>query len=730
MPTKNEAMQRPANLGEVITPATPFAQNVPPIIPREQPGLGPASLGPAPSVWTSDYDRVRQWARPGTAQGRFPVLPTKNNPQLNASSSGVAARKVRPIAAQSSANAAAIVALRAASVFEGTWSSTTSYVAGNSVLYTNAGVTAFYVAIGSSTNKIPSSSPTFWQVTGSSSTYVNLGAYNGATTYFPGNQVTYNPSGGGSQYWICISQTTGNAPSQASSFWELVGTSAANLNGLDGVTPTGAGGLNLVFNGDFSIATVPTGVQSATASAIRVQDLQNGGGIEPSCNGWTRNFESGGNGEGVIYQITTPASAGLVGPYSLILQDRTGSTGDLFAAVCDAFSVQQNTPYTFAANVNPGYGGLGGIPTHAAWYFRVLWYKVGATDFSRSSSDLISFADIVSASTASGPQSPSGTVTSPAAAGFCRIAFYHFYDLVTPPTSGWNLAVSNVRCVAPIDPSNLGQILAKGSTPSSLSSGFTFTSTPTSVNISWTSLQIFRADGSVTSVANGNQTITGLSASSSFRMYPFFDDLASSPTFGTLQFVNVSGGTGSPALCYAAGSNLTSQAQNLQSRIPLSSSTGITVTTPASGSSGGSGGGSSNCLHESMLCETQRGILPISDVQVGDKVLGEHDQWQEVTFKIVKPCEVFICITLTDGSSITASTTHPFTLADRSMKRSADLALSDFLITRNGGVGVIKSISVVQTRARKVSLTVEPSHIFYASSDAPPRIASHNWLPS
>jgi hypothetical protein len=189
-----------------------------------------------------------------------------------------------------------------ASVFEGTWNSATSYVDGNSVLHTNAGVTAFYVAIAPSTNKIPSSNPTFWQVTGSSSTYVFLGAYNPATTYFSGNQVTYNPSGGGSIYWICISQTTGNAPSQASSFWELVGTSAANLSGLDGVSPTPTA-LNLVYNGDFSIATVPTGIQSATASAIRVQDNSNGGGIQPSANGWTRNFEVAGvgSGEGVIY---------------------------------------------------------------------------------------------------------------------------------------------------------------------------------------------------------------------------------------------------------------------------------------------------------------------------------------------------------------------------------------------------------------------------------------------
>jgi hypothetical protein len=181
------------------------------------------------------------------------------------------------------------------STFLGVWNATTAYVPGNSVLYTNAGKTAFYVAIQSSTNKIPSSNAGFWQVTGSSSTDVFLGPWSATTTYFPGNQVTYNPSGGGSLYWICIFQSTGNAPTQASTFWQLVGTSAANLSGLDGVTLTPTA-LNLVYNGDFSIATAPTGLQSVTASAIRVQDLQNGGGIQSSCNGWTLNFETGGNG--------------------------------------------------------------------------------------------------------------------------------------------------------------------------------------------------------------------------------------------------------------------------------------------------------------------------------------------------------------------------------------------------------------------------------------------------
>jgi hypothetical protein len=274
-----------------------------------------------------------------------------------------------------------------------------------------------------------------------------------------------------------------------------------------------------------------------------------------------------------------------VGPYSLILQDRTSSTGDLFAAVCDAFSVRQNTPYTFSANVNPGYGGGGGIPTHAAWYFRVLWYTVGATDFTRSSASLISFADIVATSTASGPQTPSGILTSPTNAGFCRIAFYHFYDLVTVPTTAWNLAVSNVRCFAPTDPSDTGQVLPKGSTPYSITNGFTYTATTTSITISWSGLVVYRSDGTTTSITNGSQTITSLSPTTSYYFYPFVNDLAGGTTVSW-----VAGGVGTPAYAQVNTAITLVQSQNLQSRIALSAG-GMVCTTPTSGSSGGSGGG-------------------------------------------------------------------------------------------------------------------------------------------
>lgn len=98
MPSLKDALIKPENVGDPIPPA-PAAPAVPPIVPRETAGLATGSMGPAPSVWTTDYDRVRQWCRPGTSQHRFPPLPTKANPQINASTRTIVTAAINNIPA-------------------------------------------------------------------------------------------------------------------------------------------------------------------------------------------------------------------------------------------------------------------------------------------------------------------------------------------------------------------------------------------------------------------------------------------------------------------------------------------------------------------------------------------------------------------------------------------------------------------------------------------------------
>jgi len=243
MPTKNEAMQRPANLGEVIQPATPFAQNVPPIIPREQPGLGPASLGPAPAIWTTDYDKVRQWHRPGTSQGRFPALPTKSNPQINSSSSSVATKKIAPVAAQTATNTTGIAANSAAIVtlqqtnFQGVWSSGSVYQINASVDYLG---TLYYSLIANNLNHIPASSPADWKSLGSDAGF--RGTWSAAATYKTSEQVTATDG----NYYIALSGNTNVNPVGNPATWQLVGP--ANLGSLvDGPSRFAATGSTLTY---------------------------------------------------------------------------------------------------------------------------------------------------------------------------------------------------------------------------------------------------------------------------------------------------------------------------------------------------------------------------------------------------------------------------------------------------------------------------------------------------
>jgi hypothetical protein len=272
MPLKDKTI-RPSNIGEQIPPATPTAQNLPPIVPRESPGLANGALGPAPPDWTTTFDSVRQWVRPGTSQSRFPQLPVKSKPANNALASSAASQKVAPVQAQTNANTTAIAALQQ-TTFQGAWLATTSYSAGAQVDFagkiyssllsgnlnnepdisptdwvqiggtanyvgvwsSSTGYTtgqtvsdgsSLYIALQNSTNQDPTSTTGYWQLLSGSSTF--YGAYSGSQAYPVGAEVSYNGS-----FWIAISATTGNTPAPGSSYWENVGTAAILLTAYSG----------------------------------------------------------------------------------------------------------------------------------------------------------------------------------------------------------------------------------------------------------------------------------------------------------------------------------------------------------------------------------------------------------------------------------------------------------------------------------------------------------------
>jgi hypothetical protein len=118
--------------------------------------------------------------------------------------------------------------------------------------------------------------------------------------------------------------------------------------------------------------------------------------------------------------------------------------------------------------------------------------------------------------------------------------------------------------------------------------GFKYTSSTSTITWYWdgtngsTIITIYRADGTSFTVS-GSQAVTGLSPSTTYYFYPYYD-LASS----TLKWVT--GGSGSPAIAQAAPSPALAQAQGLNGQVPVST-TAMAASTTASGSGGGSAGG-------------------------------------------------------------------------------------------------------------------------------------------
>jgi hypothetical protein len=83
-----------------------------------------------------------------------------------------------------------------------------------------------------------------------------------------------------------------------------------------------------------------------------------------------------------------------------------------------------------------------------------------------------------------------------------------------------------------INPS-LSGFLMKGNVPPVLAVPFSYTSTSTSITWNWAANSaIYRADGTVTQIGAGSQTITGLEPSTTYNFYPIYDEATA-----TLRFI-------------------------------------------------------------------------------------------------------------------------------------------------------------------------------------------------
>jgi hypothetical protein len=135
---------------------------------------------------------------------------------------------------------------------------------------------------------------------------------------------------------------------------------------------------------------------------------------------------------------------------------------------------------------------------------------------------------------------------------------------------------------------------AFGSIPPSAGGGFQAVATSTSVTFYYDGTNgssivvVYRADGTATQIPAGKTVVTGLSPSTTYYFYPYYDERSRSLLW-------VAGTVGNVAIAFTAPSSFAAQTARLAHHIPLTPGTYIQVTTPSGGSSpspvgGGFGG--------------------------------------------------------------------------------------------------------------------------------------------
>ncbi|MGB6980185.1 MAG: Hint domain-containing protein [Candidatus Acidiferrales bacterium] len=272
-----------------------------------------------------------------------------------------------------------------------------------------------------------------------------------------------------------------------------------------------------------------------------------------------------------------------------------------------------------------------------------------------------------------------------------------------------------------VDPSKSG-VLMKGSVPPSWSAAFTYVSTTSGVTWSWSGLTIYRSDGTVTPVSDGSLAVTTLAPGTTYYFYPYWDEAA-----GTVGWV--AGGSGAPANAQPDKTNPVAQQQALQGRVPLSQGAMIAATT-SSGSGGGSGGGSGRWLRKGAVVLTkERGTVALETCRVGEHLRcpapAGGETWTRVVRLETRDADTFIRLHFSNAESLDVTPHHIFTLADGSPMRAERLCLADMLVGRFGRL-TLKRIEVVLEESKKITVSCEPSHLFYAGRHAA-TVVTHNY---
>ena len=257
--------------------------------------------------------------------------------------------------------------------------------------------------------------------------------------------------------------------------------------------------------------------------------------------------------------------------------------------------------------------------------------------------------------------------------------------------------------------SPLGSIVTGSSTVT-----VSYTSTTTSVTISWAAGTLNRMDGTQTSVTSGSTTVTGLTASTTYYAAMYWDEVAQAVSFVTGE----SGAIGTPAILYSSEDPAVGWQAQLQAHLNLG---WVPVATPASG--GGRGNGSSGCcLRGTQLIELASGVMrEAQELTTGD-VLTSPDGPTRITQLRFEPWREWYIVQFNDGRVLQLAPDHRFVDPSGAQIHVRDLKLQDIVQARDCYLSVT-GLEVCADMDLKVSIEVESPHVYYVDG-----VLSHNKL--
>jgi hypothetical protein len=220
---------------------------------------------------------------------------------------------------------------------------------------------------------------------------------------------------------------------------------------------------------------------------------------------------------------------------------------------------------------------------------------------------------------------------------------------------------------------------------------------------------------------SGTVGCTGLTASSTYYWYPYWDEI--------LKFVTQVGDGAAAVGTPPYLQNTSTRALFLEwyslSHLPLASSAiQVTTTAPAAPPVGGGGGGGGRCLRDNQWVKTKRGVIRVTEVVLGDELAGLGDTWLEVLHISQSAHSKWCELGFNHGGGMEVSTNHHFsTVTDRDdanddeykLVRAWDLTIST-LIPWTEGVCHPSSITHKEEEGVQVDLIIAHPHRFLAGS--------------